>query len=58
MKKIVFSHSTGWGEHNKTKEVFEFKDEATDEEINEAFEEWVWSRVGDSVTWYEEGEAE
>lgn len=53
-KTIVFSHSLrGWGEQNKVTEEFEFDIEATEEEINKEFADWVWQQVMDHCTWYE-----
>ena len=54
MKKIIFQHRAGVGEHNIHREEVEFDDDATEEEIGKEFESWVWEQViGDSVTWYE-----
>lgn len=53
MRKIIFSHSTGWGEHNKYTEEVEFENDVKEEEINDEFEQWVWGRISDSVTWYD-----
>lgn len=53
-KTIVFQHTLrGWGEHNKVTEEVEFDVDASEEEIRQVFEDWVWEKVGDSVTWYE-----
>lgn len=38
----------------KTEEV-EFADDATEEEIHEAFNEWAWEQIGDLV-WMEDVE--
>lgn len=50
---VVFSHQIGFGKQNIYTEEFEFEDDATDEEITEAFKEWVWEQVGDDFTWYD-----
>lgn len=44
MKKIIFSVSTGMV-GSKITETIDFDDNATDEEIGEAFNEWVWDRL-------------
>lgn len=57
MKRIVFSRNRGVGYQTYT-ETIEFDNDVTEEEINEAYKEWVWEEVGDEFTWYEEGEEE
>lgn len=49
-KTIIFKCSENM---NNYKEEFEFEDDATEEEIQEAFVDWVWNQVGDNYTWYE-----
>nr|WP_187351577.1 hypothetical protein [Brevibacillus laterosporus] len=51
MKKItiVFRHKKGFHSGNHEKE-FELEDESTEEEIGEAFNEWVWEQIGDKFT--------
>jgi hypothetical protein len=55
MKKkiIVFSHRTGFGEHEVYKEEFEFDIDATEEEIGEDFQVWKNERIMDNFNWYE-----
>jgi hypothetical protein len=57
MRKVIFKHSTGWGEHNSHRETIEFEDGTTDEEVEKAFQDWVWEQIGDYVTWYDKEEA-
>jgi len=52
MKKIVFEYSKGW--NDTIIDILEYKDNVTEEEIQQDFEEWVWNIIGDSMTWYEE----
>ena len=53
MKKrtIVFSYNRGW--NDVIEDEFEFDFEATDEDIADDFERWVWEQVGDNVGWLE-----
>jgi hypothetical protein len=53
MRKITFEWQYGHGEHNTTREIVEFEDSATTEEIQEDFERWVWEQIGDDFTWHE-----
>ncbi|OPG98376.1 hypothetical protein B2I21_08480 [Chryseobacterium mucoviscidosis] len=57
MKRIVFSRNKGVG-YSTQKEVFEFEDDVTEEEIRAAYVDWVWEEVNDEFTWYIEGEEE
>ena len=41
---------------NKHKEEVEFEDDATEEDIEEAYVEWVWNEVGDRYSWYRKEE--
>jgi hypothetical protein len=50
MKQIVFRCSEIM---NHYEEVFEFEDDATEEDINAEFSEWVWNEVGDRFSWFE-----
>lgn len=52
-KIIVFSYSYGHGEQNTYKEEVEFDIDATEEEINEVYADWILETVGDRCTWYE-----
>jgi hypothetical protein len=52
-KIIVFQYKYGWGDHEAIREEVEFDIDATEEEINEAWRDWVWQTVGERCTWYE-----
>lgn len=54
MKNIVFEYQDGHGAHTLKKEIVEFEDDVTSDDIQEEFEEWVWGFIGDQATWYEE----
>lgn len=54
MKRITFRRNKGVGYQPYT-ETLEFDDDATEEEITEAYIEWVFEQCGDEFTWYEEG---
>ena len=47
--KVVFECSENMNEHS---EEFEFADNATDEEIEAEYKEWVWNEIGDHYCWY------
>lgn len=51
MKKVLYEYQDGHGEHNLKKVIVEFGDEATSDDIQTDFEEWVWQFIGDSVSW-------
>ncbi|MFF2156074.1 hypothetical protein ACFVVQ_12230 [Paenibacillus chitinolyticus] len=51
MRKIVFNWYRGPG--NTEREAVEFEDNITEEEIEEAFDDWVWDRIGKDF-WREE----
>ncbi|MCY9593738.1 hypothetical protein [Paenibacillus chitinolyticus] len=51
MRKIIFNWYLALG--NTEREVVEFKDDTTEEEIEKAFDDWVWDRIG-SDFWREE----
>lgn len=53
MKKTVFKHRYGIADHEVDEIEVEFDDDATEEEINEEWRQWVWEKVSDSFTWYE-----
>ena len=53
MKKIQFEYQKGWGDQNRLKEIVEFDDDVTEEEIEKEFQDWVWDKVGDYVCWEE-----
>ncbi|GAB6499056.1 MULTISPECIES: hypothetical protein [Bacillus cereus group] len=53
MKTIVFKWNYGIGEHEVEEEEFEFDDNATEEEINKEWHDWIWSKVSEQFTWYE-----
>ena len=55
-KIIVFKHSTGFSSDEFYEEEMEFHDDVTEEEITEAYIEWVMQEVGDEFTWYEKEE--
>lgn len=48
---IVFSYTKGW--NDEIKEEMEFDVDASEEEIEQAFEDWVWEHIGDMVHWYD-----
>lgn len=52
MKKIEFGFH--WGiQFSPSKEIFEYEDDVTDEEINADFEDWIWNEIQDKVWWEE-----
>jgi len=55
MKTIVFLRNRG-PQFTPIEEEFEFEDNATDKEIIDVFEDWVWNEVGEEFTWYEKDE--
>ena len=54
MKKIHFIHRFGLREHEKHTEIISFTDDATMEEIQEEFENFVQRVTGDEFYWEEE----
>ena len=50
MKTIIFSCSENQNQHE---EEMEFDDDATEEEIEKEYVQWVWEEVGDNYSWYE-----
>lgn len=58
MRKIQFEYQKGYGEHNKIKEVVEFDDDTTDEEIEKEFSNWAWQFIADYISWEEISEGE
>ncbi|TPG88111.1 hypothetical protein EEL32_10115 [Brevibacillus laterosporus] len=58
MKTIVFRHKKGFHSWDNHEQEFEFEDDATEKEIGEAFNEWVWEQIGEKFTWYEKGKEE
>lgn len=52
MKKIIFQVSREYG--TTVTETFEFSDDATDEEIQEEFKNWVFEITGNRFGWWEE----
>jgi hypothetical protein len=36
---------------NQSEEEMEFEDDATDEEIEEEWKQWVWEQVGEQYGW-------
>ncbi len=53
MKKFVFEYQDGHGDHNLKKEIREFEDDVTPDDVQEEFEEWVWEFIVDRVCHYE-----
>lgn len=53
MRTVVFRHVPGIG-HRPYEVTMEFEDDATDEEIQKEYVDWVWEQIGDQFTWYEE----
>ncbi|MCT4584096.1 MAG: hypothetical protein N4A54_04140 [Peptostreptococcaceae bacterium] len=51
-KTVVFKYKEGWGDHTVKEEEFEYESDATEEEIQKDYEEWVWNMIGDKFTWY------
>ena len=49
MIKVIFECNENM---NQYKEEQEFDDDATDELIQGAYEDWVWEQVGEHYTWY------
>ncbi|MBU5439478.1 hypothetical protein KQI42_15795 [Tissierella sp. MSJ-40] len=52
-KIIVFCYRYGPGDHNTTKVEIEFDKDATEEEINETYVDWILETVREKCTWYE-----
>lgn len=48
---IIFSYTKGW--NDVIKEEVEFDVDVTDDEIEQAFQAWVWGYIGDNVNWYD-----
>lgn len=53
MKKVQFVHIFGLGEHEKHTEIINFTDDATTEEIQEEFENFIKKITGDEFYWEE-----
>lgn len=53
MRTVVFKYNPWHGEHNADIEEIEVDDNATEEEINEMWQDWLWEKVSDHATWYE-----
>ena len=53
MKKVQFVHSFGLREQEKHTEIINFTDDATTEEIQEEFENFVKTITGDEFYWEE-----
>ncbi|CUB51231.1 hypothetical protein BN2127_JRS10_00748 [Bacillus subtilis] len=53
MKTIVFRWRYGMADHEVEEEEFEFDNDATEKEISEEWQRWIWSKVGEQFTWYE-----
>lgn len=52
-RTVVFKYNPWHGAHNADIEEIEVDDNATEEEINEMWQEWLWEKVSDHATWYE-----
>ena len=50
-KIIIFKHNDGF--NNIIEDEFEFDDNATDEEINEQYIDWMIELITDYCTWFE-----
>lgn len=48
MIKVIFACTEN---QNQYEDEFEFEDGTTDEEIEEAYKDWVWEQVGDNFYW-------
>ena len=53
MRKVQFVHSFGLRDHEKHTEIINFTDDATTEEIQEEFENFVRKVTGDEFYWEE-----
>ena len=53
MKKIIFKYQRDFSGHDVVEEEVEFDDDATEEEINGEFANWMIEQISDSCTWYE-----
>lgn len=53
MKTVVFKYNPWIGEHNAHIAEVEVEDDATEEEINEMWQNWLWDQVSEYSTWYE-----
>ena len=49
MITVIFECTENMNRHH---EEVEFEDDATDEEIEKEYIEWVWSEVGHNYCWY------
>lgn len=52
-KTIVFKYNPYNGDHNAYEEEVEFDDDATEEEINKEWADWLWEKASEHATWYE-----
>jgi len=52
-KTIVFKYRYGHNDSEIITEEHEFDDDVTEDEINEAYIEFMLQQVSDSCTWYE-----
>lgn len=53
---VVFRRRYGVGQHDVKEQEVEFDDNATEEEIRDVYEVWLWNQVMDEFTWYKKGE--
>ena len=52
-KIIIFEYRYGHGEHNSLQDEVTFNINATDDENNEVYADWILETVGERCTWYE-----
>lgn len=50
-KTIIFKYNRGW--NDTIEEEIEFDVDATEEEINKEYADWMIEQISDSCTWYE-----
>lgn len=51
-RRVVFSWNRDY--NDTVDEVVEFDMDTPDETIEEEYEQWVWDKIGDIFTWYDE----
>ncbi|MFF0828784.1 hypothetical protein ACFYU8_17730 [Brevibacillus sp. NPDC003359] len=52
-KTVVFQHRVSGNSNDIVEEEFEFEHDATVEEIEKEYTEWVWSRIAEDFSYYE-----
>lgn len=51
MKRVEFIYNPFVGSHNATTQEVEFEDDATEDEINKAWGDWLWEQTSEHSTW-------